>query len=57
MIILMLYPEGLEINDTTDPPKWANNLDRLEFDEGGKLDTRLYDKRDDWFPYTVNFHI
>ena len=32
--------------------KWANYLDlRLEFDEDGRLNTRLYDKRDDFdFP-------
>ena len=35
--------------DTTDALKWANYLDlRLEFDEDGKLYTRLYDKRDDF---------
>ena len=47
------YPNELEIKDTTDAPKWANYLDRhLEFDEDGKLFTRLYDKRDDLdFPY------
>ena len=43
----VMYPEELEIKDTTDSPKWANYLDlRLEFDEEGKLYTR-HDKRDD----------
>ena len=29
----MIYPEELEIKDTTDAPKWANYLDLyLEFD-------------------------
>ena len=38
--------------NTTDAPQRTNYLDpRLEFDEDGKLYTRLYDKRDDFnFP-------
>ena len=49
--IYVIYPKELEIKDTTDYPKWANYLDHLEFDEDGKLFTRLYDKRDDFdFP-------
>ena len=49
MIILMLFIRSkLEI---TDAPKLANYIDHLEFDEDGKLFTRLYDKRDDFdFP-------
>ena len=54
----VIYPKELEIKDTTDAPKWANYLDlHLEFDEDGKLFTRLYDKRGDFdfpidkFPY------
>ena len=36
--------------------KWANYLDlRLEFDEDDELDTRLYDKRDDFDFPVVNF--
>ena len=57
MIILMriIYPEEFEIKDTTCAPKWANYLDpRLEFDEDGKLYTRLYDKRDDFYFPIVN---
>ena len=48
----VIYPEELGVNDSTDAPKWANYLDlRLEFDEDGKLYTRLYEKRDDFdFP-------
>ena len=43
----VIYPNELEIKDTTDAPKWANYLDlNLEFDEDGKFCTRLYDKRD-----------
>ena len=37
----VIYPRELEIKDTTDAPKWANYLDHLEFDEDGKLFTRL----------------
>ena len=52
----VIYPEELEIKDTTDAPKWANCLDhRLEFDEDGGLYTRLYDKRDDFDFPIVNF--
>ena len=54
----VIYPEELEIKDTTDAPKWAKYLDlRLEFDEDGKLYIRLYDKHDNFdfpvvkFPY------
>ena len=54
----VIYPEKLEIKDTTDAPKWANYLYlHLEFDEDGKLCTRLYmyDKRDDFDFPIVNF--
>ena len=51
----IIYPKELEIKDTTDAPKWANYLDHLEFDEDGKLFTRLYDKRDDFDFPIVNF--
>ena len=48
----VIYPKELEIKDTTGAPKWPNYLDlHLEFDEGSKLFTRLYDKHDDFdFP-------
>ena len=56
MIILVIYPKELEIKETTDAPKWPNYLDlHLEFDEDGKLFTRLYDKRDDFDFPIVNF--
>ena len=43
----VIYPKELEIKDTTGAPKWPNYLDlHLEFDEGSKLFTRLYDKHD-----------
>ena len=49
----IIHPEELEINDTTDAPKWANYLDlRLE---AGKLYIRLYDKRDEFNFHIVNF--
>ena len=53
-----IYPDELEIKDTTDSPKSASYLDiYLEFDNKGKLCTRLYDKRDDFvFPIT-NFPV
>ena len=51
----VIYPKELEIKDTTDAPKWANYLGHLEFDEDGKLFTRLYDKRDDFDFPIVNF--
>ena len=41
----VIYPDKLEIKDTTDAPKWTNYL-HLEFDEDSKLYTRLSDKRD-----------
>ena len=43
----VIYPEELDIKDTAYALKWANYLDRVEFDEDGKLYTRLYDKPDD----------
>ena len=44
----VIYPEELEIKDTTDAPKWADYLDlHLVFDEDGSLHTRLYDTQDD----------
>ena len=51
----VIYPNELEIKDTIDAPKWANNLDlHLEFDEDGKLVTRPYDKHDDFDFSIVN---
>ena len=56
MIILMLFIRR-KIKDTTDAPKWVNYLYlHLEFDEDGKLFTRLYEKRDDFDFPIVNFH-
>ena len=53
--MIIYYQEELEINDTTDAPKWANFIDlRLEFDEDGKHYIRLYDKRDEFEFHIVN---
>ena len=52
----IIYPEELEIKDTTDSTKFANYLDlRLEIDKNGHLITGLYDKRDDFNFPIVNF--
>jgi hypothetical protein len=54
-----IYPNELEIKDTTESPTSASYWDvLLNIDVGGKLTTQLYDKRDDFdfaivnFPYT-----
>ena len=46
----VIYPQELQIQDTTDAGNWGNYLDlRLEFDTNGNgLTTQLYDKRDDF---------
>ena len=46
----------LEVKDTTDTHKSASYLDlQIEIDKGGRLKTKLYDKRDDFTFPTVNF--
>ena len=51
-----IYPQELEIKDTTDASNFANYLDlRLEIDENQKLFTQLFDKRDDFNFPIVNF--
>ena len=48
----VIYPEELEIKDTTDAPKWANYLDRrLEVN----FSHDSYEKRDDFDFTIVNF--
>ena len=48
-----IYPDELEIKDTTDSSTSAAYLDLyLEIDPQGSLCTRLYDKRDD-FDFTI----
>ena len=58
LIILVLgtYPSQLEIKDTTDTVKSASYLDlHLKIDTRGRLNTELYDKRDDFYFSIVNF--
>ena len=51
-----IYPNELEIKDTTDSPNSASYLDLfLRHDGNGHLTTRLYDKRDDFDFSVVNF--
>ena len=45
----VIYPQELQIQDTTDAENCANYLDfRLEFDTNGSLTTQFYCKRDDF---------
>ena len=49
----VIYPKELEIKYTTDAPKWPNYLDlHIEYDEDGKLFTRLWQAWWLWFPYS-----
>ena len=51
-----IYPEELQIKDTTDANNFATYLDlHLEFDNKQQLFTKLYDKRDDFNFAIVNF--
>ena len=51
-----IYPEELEIKDTTETSMCASYLDiLLEIDKNQHLTTRLYDKRDDFNFPIVNF--
>jgi len=44
-----IYPNELEVKDTTDTQKSASCLDlRLEIDNGRRPKTTRYDKRDDF---------
>ena len=52
----LLYPQELDIKDTTDSRNSASYLELLlEFDNQDKLHSRLYDKRDDFDFEIVNF--
>ena len=52
-----IYPEELEIKDTTDADNQASYLDlSLKFDSAHNLQVELYDKRDDFNFSIVNFH-
>ena len=51
-----IYPNELEVNDTTDNHTSASYIDlHLEIDSGGRFKTKLYDKRDDFTFPIVNF--
>ena len=53
-----IYPDELEIKDTTDSRKSASYLDiHLEMDNKGKLCTSLFDKRDDFNFPIINFPV
>ena len=52
----MIYPNELEIKDTTDTNKSASYLDlNLEIDNNRNLVSKIYDKRDDFNFQIVNF--
>ena len=52
----LIYPHELDIKDTTESMNSAAYLDlQLEYDNQGKLHTRLYDKCDDFDFTIVNF--
>jgi hypothetical protein len=52
----LLYPDEIEIKDTTESDKSASYLDiLLDIDSNGRLITSVYDKRDDFDFAIVNF--
>ena len=52
----LIYPDELEIKDTTESDRCASYLDiLLNIDSNGRLTTTLYDKRDDFDFAIVNF--
>jgi hypothetical protein len=52
----LIYPDELEIKDTTESDKSGSYLDIiLNIDSNGRLTTSLYDKRDDFDFAVVNF--
>jgi hypothetical protein len=56
MYVHLIYPDELEIKDTTVSDKSASYLDiLLNIDSNGRLTTSLYDKRDDIDFAIVNF--
>ena len=49
IIIFTIYPDELEIKDTTESDRSASYLDiLLDIDSNGRLTTSLYDKREDF---------
>jgi hypothetical protein len=54
--LYLIYPNELEVKDTTDTQKSTSYLDlQLEIDNGGRLKAKLYDKRDYFTFPIVNF--
>jgi hypothetical protein len=52
----LIYPPELEVKETTDTASSASFLDLyLEFDDSGKICTKIYDKRDDFNLKIINF--
>ena len=51
-----IHPNELEVKDTTDTQKSASYHDlNIEINNGGRLKTKLYNKRDDFTLRIVNF--
>ena len=51
-----IYPNELKVKDISDTQRSAFYLDlHIEIDNGGRLITKLYDKRDDFNFPIVNF--
>jgi hypothetical protein len=54
--LLLIYPPGLEVKETTDTASSASFLDLyLEFDDSGQISTKIYDKRNDFNIKIINF--
>jgi hypothetical protein len=52
----IIYPPELEVKETTDTASSALFLDLyLEFDDSGQVNTKIYDKRDDFNFKIINF--
>jgi hypothetical protein len=52
----IIYPPELEVKETTDTASSALFLDLyLEFDDSGQINTKIYDKRDDFNFKIINF--
>ena len=52
----MIYPDELEIKDTTESDRCVSDLDiLLNIDSNGRLTTTSYDKRDNFDFAIVNF--
>jgi hypothetical protein len=52
----LIYPPEMEVKETTDTASSASFLDLfLEFDDSGQLNTKIYDKWDDFNLKIINF--